>query len=595
MRQVEKAPPIAIVLRVLFSAGVIALFSALAYLQIVNSYQSLERTLPLKSALSSLKQAIDRNNTPIYAQKAINDILGKDNAYSLKRLLIVIEPSSTKYRFLRKRKFYADSQHALVGKSLDKQKAFDKILYDLASKARKRTRLAKKSNNKSPSFSFEEAKKNPNDKIKRFAVQALIKNGKHWATAIAIGNIKEQPIPQSAKPIGIGLIIVLCLSFIISRMLPKYDYQLVFGLIVAYAATIAWLLVSLNNGYHQLLFENQSHQHLSELSNLEPSYGMFILGLFLGFFFYALAFLGIGKKVFAALKEHRLAYTLLLPTALGMLILVLVPFSYGLGLGFFNHHHGEYHFVGLNNFIDILSGDGRPITHPLNFYFTLGVTILWTALNVFLHVAIGLGLAMLLKNPLLRFRGIYRALLILPWAMPNYITALIWKGMFHYQYGAVNTLLEAIGIERISWFSNFSTAFFANVVTNTWLGFPFMMVVSLGALQSIPSNVYEAAAVDGASKKDIFFRITLPLLRPALYPAIVLGSIWTFNMFNIIYLVSEGGPNGSTDILITEAYRWAFERGDRYGLAAAYALIIFVILWGYSKVANKLAGASEDL
>ncbi|MCK5796707.1 MAG: sugar ABC transporter permease, partial [Deltaproteobacteria bacterium] len=118
---------------------------------------------------------------------------------------------------------------------------------------------------------------------------------------------------------------------------------------------------------------------------------------------------------------------------------------------------------------------------------------------------------------------------------------------------------------------------------------------ALGALQSIPNDVYEAAAVDGAPKTQVFFRITLPLLRPALYPAIVLGSIWTFNMFNIIYLVSAGAPNGSTDILITEAYRWAFERGDKYGLAAAYALIIFVILWGYSKIANRLARASEDL
>jgi arabinogalactan oligomer/maltooligosaccharide transport system permease protein len=119
-------------------------------------------------------------------------------------------------------------------------------------------------------------------------------------------------------------------------------------------------------------------------------------------------------------------------------------------------------------------------------------------------------------------------------------------------------------------------------------------VVSLGALQSIPKEVYEAASVDGASKIQTFTRITLPLLRPALFPAVINGSIWTFNMFNIIYLVSNGQPGGSTNILITEAYRWAFERADRYGLAAAYALLIFLILLGYTLLANRLARATED-
>ena len=277
-----------------------------------------------------------------------------------------------------------------------------------------------------------------------------------------------------------------------------------------------------------------------------------------------------------------------------MLVLVFVPFGYGLALGFFDHAHGRYTFVGLQNFAEILSGGGRPLSHPLNFYFILGVTFLWTGANVVLHVTLGLGLALLLKDPLLRFRGVYRALLILPWAMPNFITALIWKGMFHHQYGAINHALGFLGVENVSWFSSFTTAFCANVATNTWLGFPFMMVVSLGALQSIPHEVYEAAAVDGASRTQVLFRITLPLLKPALFPAIVIGSIWTFNMFNIIYLVSNGAPGGATNILITEAYRWAFERGDRYGLASAYALIIFVVLLGLTLLANRVSRVTEE-
>jgi arabinogalactan oligomer/maltooligosaccharide transport system permease protein len=174
--------------------------------------------------------------------------------------------------------------------------------------------------------------------------------------------------------------------------------------------------------------------------------------------------------------------------------------------------------------------------------------------------------------------------------VPSYITALAWKGMFHRQFGAVNALLVAVGAEPVSWFAKFSTAFAANVATNTWLGFPFMMVVTLGALQSIPRELEEAAAVDGATGWQRFRHVTLPLLAPALLPAIILGSVWTFNMFNIIFLVSGGEPDGSTEILISEAYRWAFTRGHRYGYAAAYAVLIFGVLILWSRAANRLAG-----
>jgi ABC-type sugar transport system permease subunit len=303
---------------------------------------------------------------------------------------------------------------------------------------------------------------------------------------------------------------------------------------------------------------------------------------------------GLGARLAKALAAHRVAYAYVLPAAAGMLVLVLVPFLMGLGLGFFNHCEGRFEFVGLSNFSDILSGGGAPLTHPLNFYFTLAVTLLWTSLNVFLHLSIGLAVALLLRDPMLHLKGIYRVLLIIPWAVPNYITALMWKGMFHQQYGAVNQVLSLVGIEPVSWFSSFWTAFTANVVTNTWLGFPFMMVVCLGALQSIPADLYEAADVDGAGRWKSFVHITLPLIRPALLPAVVLGSIWTFNMFNIIYLVSAGEPGGSTDILITEAYRWAFIRYERYGLAAAYATLIFVILLGYTYLTGRATRASKE-
>ena len=283
-------------------------------------------------------------------------------------------------------------------------------------------------------------------------------------------------------------------------------------------------------------------------------------------------------------------YYYVMPALIGLTVLIMVPFSIGVGMSLFKYLDGAWSFVGLSNFVEVLSvgssGDTR-------FYWTLFVTILWTGGNVFFHVAIGLALALLLKDGVGRLTAVYRVLLVLPWAIPNYITALTWKGMFNKEFGAVNAILRMVGMEPVDWLgSTFLPAFSANLVTNTWLGFPFMMVVSLGALQSIPEELYEAAKVDGASAWTRFVRITLPLLKPALFPAVILGCIWTFNMFNIIYLVSGGAPNGETDILITEAYR-AFRVLGRYGYAAAYSSVIFVILLTYTIITNRLTRSTE--
>jgi arabinogalactan oligomer/maltooligosaccharide transport system permease protein len=265
----------------------------------------------------------------------------------------------------------------------------------------------------------------------------------------------------------------------------------------------------------------------------------------------------------------------LLPAAVGMLVLVFVPFAVGGGMSFFHYDGNRWIFIGLKNFVEILS---ELRFQPLSFYFTLAVTALWTVANVTLHVAIGVMLALLLRDPFLQLRGVYRVLLIVPWAVPNYITALIWKGMFHRQFGAINGMLVWLGLQPVSWFSQFSTAFCANLLTNVWLGFPFMMVVTLGALSRIPKELEEAAALDGASRWQRFRHVILPLLKPALMPSVLLGAVWTFNMFNIVFMVSEGEPDGSTNILVTDAYRWAFRRGHRYGYAAAYAVLIFAVL-----------------
>lgn len=290
------------------------------------------------------------------------------------------------------------------------------------------------------------------------------------------------------------------------------------------------------------------------------------------------------------LAASKPAYKYVLHAAITILVLVVLPLVAGAAMSFFAGTREEARFVGLGNYVEILTARGKPLLSHGSFYLTLLVTVAWTVVNVALHVSIGLVLGIALARPVLRLRAIYRVLLIIPWAVPSYVTALAWKGMFHRQFGAINAILVALGAEPISWFAKFSTAFAANVSTNVWLGFPFMMVVVMGALTSISKDVLEAAEVDGATRWQAFRLVTLPLLRPTLLPAVVLGSVWTFNMFNVVFLVSGGEPDGTTDILVSEAYRWAFARNAQLGYAAAYAVIIFGLLALMSKVLGRIGG-----
>ncbi|WP_081865475.1 extracellular solute-binding protein [Chondromyces apiculatus] len=295
-----------------------------------------------------------------------------------------------------------------------------------------------------------------------------------------------------------------------------------------------------------------------------------------------------------ALKRSLPAYKYVLHAVLVVGVLVIAPLVVGAATSLFASRQEEpQRYVGLANFIDILTARGGPLFASGSFYLVLAVTLLWTAVNVFFHVTLGGALALVLHRPTLRLRALYRVLLIVPWAVPSYVTALSWKGMFHRQYGAVTGLLEWLNgvfgtrLEPISWFSSFATAFTANAVTNIWLGFPFMMVVTLGALTAVPDDVLEAAWVDGASRWQRLTLIVLPMIRPTLAPSVTLGAIWTFNMFNVVFLVSGGDPDGTTDILISEAYRWAFTREGQYGYAAAYSVLIFLLLVGATRTLNR--------
>lgn len=285
-----------------------------------------------------------------------------------------------------------------------------------------------------------------------------------------------------------------------------------------------------------------------------------------------------------AIKRSLPAYRYVAHAVIAVGVLVVLPLVVGAATSLFVGSRDDFRYVGFANFLSILTARGGPLLASGSFYVVLAVTLLWTAANLLIHLGLGVSLALLLSRPSLRFKAAYRVLLIIPWAVPSYVTALAWKGMFHRQFGAVTGLIHLINrvfgadLEPIAWFSRFSTAFAANLATNGWLGFPFMMVVTLGALTAVPEDVLEAAKVDGASRLERLRLVTLPMIAPTLAPAVTLGAIWTFNMFNVIYLVSGGDPDGATEILISEAYRWAFTREGQYGYAAAYSVLIFLLL-----------------
>jgi arabinogalactan oligomer/maltooligosaccharide transport system permease protein len=275
----------------------------------------------------------------------------------------------------------------------------------------------------------------------------------------------------------------------------------------------------------------------------------------------------------ARFSAGALPYILILPSMAILATVVLYPFLYTFWLAFRNmnlYHVTDTSFVGLQHF-------RRIFTQPV-LYEVFAKTVVWTAANVVCHVVFGIALALLLNQPL-PGRAVFRTLLVLPWALPQYITALTWRGMFNHQYGAVNLILTRLfHLSPVPWVSDPTWAFIAPIIANVWLGVPFMMVVALGGLQSIPREVYESAAIDGAGAWTRLRKITLPFLRPVMAPAIALGTIWTFNNLNVIWLVTDGGqPADRTRILVTYVYKAAFTYND-YSYAAAFSVVIFAIL-----------------
>ena len=294
-------------------------------------------------------------------------------------------------------------------------------------------------------------------------------------------------------------------------------------------------------------------------------------------------------------SKYTLPVMLMAPAAVGLLLLIIYPIAFEVRLAFSNmslRHFKNPTFglaQGLNNFKLIFT---EPVLKQVMFFPLLLRTILWTTIQVSFHVSLGLGLAMLLNRPM-KLRGLYRTILVIPWALPQVIAVLTWRGEFHYQYGFINIMLRDIGLNPIQWKTSPFWNFVAMNITNIWLGVPFMMVILLGGLQSISREYYEVADIDGASGWAKFTRITLPLLKPVMTPAVILGTIWTFNNFNVPFFINENELETS-DILVTALFRAAFQY-NRYGFAAAFALVIFLILLVFAIVYMRVTGGIKGV
>ena len=315
---------------------------------------------------------------------------------------------------------------------------------------------------------------------------------------------------------------------------------------------------------------------------------------------------GVLYVIFVRWRKSRLALPILLvaPAVLGLLVLYVYPLLWELNVSFtkmsirnfvqpgFLGLTGEKNiFVGFQNYINVFTG---PVLKETGFWQLFLQTVIWTVINVWFHVLGGIGLALLL-NRRMGGRNLYRAMLILPWAIPSLISLQIWRTEYNQQFGAVNQVLGLFGLPSVPWLSDPLWNFSAMIITNVWLGIPFMMVITLGGLQSISHEYYEAAEIDGAGRWASFRSITLPLLRPVLVPAILLGTFLTFNNILVPFFINQNELETS-DILVTALYRAAFQY-SRYGFAAAFAFVIFAVLLVftifYIRRTNALKGAYE--
>ena len=317
------------------------------------------------------------------------------------------------------------------------------------------------------------------------------------------------------------------------------------------------------------------------------------------------------QKELSSLKEqyHNLIaqgypYLISGPSLFILVFAVVFPILFSFALAFTNYnlyHSPPAHlvdWVGLKTFSEIFTVDIWRST----FLDVLAWTIVWTLVASTLQVGLGILLAVVVNQKEVRFKKIFRTILVLPWAVPGFVTILVFAGLFNDSFGAFNhQILAAFGIDPIPWMTNANWTKLALILMQGWLGFPYVFIVTTGVLQSIPDDLYEAATIDGASAFSKFRHITMPLILIAMAPIIITQFTFNFNNFNIIYLFNGGGPAvpgstaGGTDILVSWIYKLTMQ-SSQYSLAAALTILlsVFVIsiaLWQFRRTNSFKEGA----
>jgi len=324
-------------------------------------------------------------------------------------------------------------------------------------------------------------------------------------------------------------------------------------------------------------------------------------------------------------RTQRAAYLYLVPAFAVMAFITIYPLLYQVYMSFTNTELQHLNvrlgltpeWVGIENYTQILSS---ALAIPnFDFLRLLIYNIWWATSNVAIHLVLGVSIALLVNAKGLWFRKFYRAMYIIPVVIPAIIVATVWANMFDADAGAVNLLLAGAGgllgipaeVFHIDWLRQVAPpfpgilpsveggpdlalplAFYAMLITNTWLGWPLNSVVATGALQSIPGDLYEAADIDGASGWQKFRSVTLAYLRPAMVPYAIYGFVITFNLFHLAFFMSQGGPNGKTQLLVTQAY-YLVNSNQLYGVGAAFAVIMFFILLVITLITNRLTKATQ--
>lgn len=282
------------------------------------------------------------------------------------------------------------------------------------------------------------------------------------------------------------------------------------------------------------------------------------------------------------IEKNYWGYVYIAPALLFVFAVMLIPLIYTLIMGFMKTDlfTGKIKFVGVKQFIRIF---GDP-------YFRLAVknTFLWTAGSVVFQFLIGFIIANILNASQVRGKTIIRILLMVPWVLPSVVSAMVWDWSYHPDYGMINEMLKRAGIitQSINWTSSGSTALISAIIVNVWKMVPFVALMTEAALQGVSQDLKEAARVDGAKSRQVFFHIVIPEISSSVNTVILLLSIWTMNSFTFIYLLTEGGPAHSSEILSLYIYRQAFKNYD-FGTASAAASVLFVITAAIALMYNR--------